>query len=374
MATHLTPAWPRLVGAAAFAASLALVPAGVTAQDGPEGPVMGIFAAISEKRFDDLGRYICPEFADSAGGFDLGSALTANLPAGIDPQLAIDALSIAVTGPSGGVEPLIYVLSEDAASTTLGIEATITVSLDPADSEPFVRALVENAMQAQGMELSAESIEALRAVVSAQVGDEISRSEYVGEVALVTLADDGVWRICGGSIVESDTLPVPSAEASPVPSLATTSSGLESMAFADYVAALEAFSDDDPFAGMSDPPTRKEVLAGLRRLIANGTTEQERLEAVIPEPCYTLAHGQVVAYWQASMNAMREVVQQLKAASSLAELGSIVEPLDEALYQAHPLAYIEPYVPSTGFRGSPFNILAAIAACDETGVVESPAP
>jgi hypothetical protein len=124
---------------------------------------------------------------------------------------------------------------------------------------------------------------------------------------------------------------------------------------------------------MSDPPTKKEVLAGLDRLIEMGTAEQERLAAVVPDPCYVLAHVQVVTYWQSSMNAMREAASQLKAAS-LAELGSIVEPLDAALYQAHPLAYIEPYAPSGGFQGTPFNILAAVATCELPAALESPTP
>lgn len=365
---------PILAGAVALAISLAIVPPGATAQDDPEAPVLGLLTAISEKQFDDLGRYFCPAFADQASGFDLSSEMTADLPPGIDPLVAIDALTISVTGPSGEGEPLISVLFEDAPSTTLGVEATITVSLDPAAAEPFVRAIVENEMQAQGMELDEETVQALMTVVSGQLGDSVTFSEYIGETAEVAQADDGTWLICGGSIVEPDTNPMPSAEASPVTSPTTTSSSTVSMSYADYVAALEAFSEDDPFAGMGDPPTKKEVLAGLTRLIENGTTEQERLGAVVPEPCYVLAHVQVVTYWQSSMNAMRETAKELKAASSLAELGSIVEPLDAALYQAHPLAYSEPYVPSGGFQGTPFNILAALATCEAPAALASPTP
>ncbi|MFO7533370.1 MAG: hypothetical protein R6W93_12995 [Candidatus Limnocylindrales bacterium] len=48
--------------------------------------------------------------------------------------------------------------------------------------------------------------------------------------------------------------------------------------------------------------------------------------------------------------------------------------LDEALYQAHPLAYVDPYVPSGGFQGTPFNILAALATCEAPAAGESPTP
>jgi hypothetical protein len=372
-AQHVRRAWPTLVGAAVFAASLALIPANAAAQDGPETPVLGLLQAVSEKRFEDLGTYFCPEFADQASGFDLGAELTASMPPGIDPQLAIDALTISVTGPSGEQEPTISVIGEGADYTLLGVEATMTVSLDPAASEPFVRAIVENEMQAQGMELTEESVQGLMAVVSAQLGDEVGASESISEVADVRLSSDGDWLICGGTIVEPDTLPQPSSEATAATSPAPTSSNLDAMPYADYVAALEAFSDEDPFAGMGDPPTKKEVLAGLERLLAMGTAEEERLGAVVPESCYLFAHVQVVLYWQSSMNAIRETAKELKTAS-LAELGSIVEPLDEALYQAHPLAYVDPYVPSGGFQGTPFNILAALATCEAPAAGESPTP
>lgn len=365
--------WPTLIGAAAFAASVALVPAGAAAQDDPETPVVGLLQAMSEKRFEDLGQYFCPEFADQASGFDLGAEMAASMPPGIDPQLVLDALTISVTGPSGEPEPLIYVLAEDAASTVVGVEATMTISLDPTASGPFVRAIVENEMQAQGMELTEESVQGLMAAVSAQLGDEVGKSVYINEVADVRPASDGSWLICGGTIVERDALSPPSAEATPVTSPTTTSSNLDAMSYADYVAALEAFSQDDPFAGMSDPPTKKEVLAGLDRMIAMGTTEQERLGTVVPESCYLLAHVQVVTYWQSSMNALRAATDELKAAS-LREIGAIVEPLDQALYEAHPLAYLEPYVPSGGFQGTPFNILAALATCETPAALESPTP
>jgi hypothetical protein len=365
--------WPTLIGAAAFAASVALVPASAAAQDDPETPVVGLLQAMSEKRFEDLGQYFCPEFADQASGFDLGAEMAASMPPGIDPRLVLDALTISVTGPSGEPEPLIYVLAEDAASTVVGVEATMTISLDPTASGPFVRAIVENEMQAQGMELTEESVQGLMAAVSAQLGDEVGKSLYINEVADVRPTGDGSWLICGGTIVERDALSLPSAEATPVTSPTTTSSNLDAMSYADYVAALETFSQDDPFAGMSDPPTKKEVLAGLDRMIALGTTEQERLVNVVPESCYLLAHVQVVTYWQSSMNALRAATDELKAAS-LREIGAIVEPLDQALYEAHPLAYSEPYVPSGGFQGTPFNILAALATCETPAALESPTP
>ena len=306
--------WPTLIGAAAFAASVALVPASAAAQEDPETPVVGLLQAMSEKRFEDLGQYFCPEFADQASGFDLGAEIAASMPPGIDPQLVLDALTISVTGPSGEPEPLIYVLAEDAASTVVGVEATMTISLDPTASEPFVRAVVENEMQAQGMEMTEESVQGLMAAVGAQLGDEVGESLYINEVADVRQDGDGSWLICGGSIVERDAFSLPSAEASPVASPTTTSS-LDAMSYADYVAALEAFSQDDPFAGMSDPPTKKEVLAGLDRMIAMGTAEQERLVNVVPESCYLLAHVQVATYWQSSMNALRAASDDLKAAS-----------------------------------------------------------
>jgi hypothetical protein len=86
-----------------------------------------------------------------------------------------------------------------------------------------------------------------------------------------------------------------------------------------------------------------------------------------------LAHVQVATYWQSSMNALRAASDDLKAAS-LREIGAIVEPLDQALYEAHPLAYVEPYAPSGGFQGTPFNILAALATCETPAALESPTP
>ncbi len=161
------PVRRTLAALAALVMSLALVPIGTTAQDGPETPVLGFLTAMSEKRFDDLGRYFCPEYADQASGFDLSAEITAELPPGIDPQLAIDALTISVTGPDGQGEPLVSVLSEDADVTSLGVEATFTVSLDPLAMDPFVRAIAENEMRTQDMELTEENVQAFMALVSA---------------------------------------------------------------------------------------------------------------------------------------------------------------------------------------------------------------
>ena len=352
-----------LLVATTFVVSTALAPLGVAAQDGPETPALGLLGSIAEKRFDDLGQYFCPELADEATGFDIGASMAAELPAGIDPQLAVDALTISVTGPSGSGEPLLYVLAEDAAVTSLGVEATITASLDPAGSEPLVRAIVEAEMQGQAIELTDENVTAFMALVDTMLGDEVSFSEYIGEVAEVTQTEDGAWLICGGSIVssspESTLPPEPVASASPV----AASASADAIPFIEYVAALEAFTQDDPFAGLGDPPTKEEILAGFGMLIANATAEQGRLVAVVPEECYAAAHAELLAYWQSSIDATSEAAAQLEAAS-LEELPAIAGALDETLRTRHPIAYVEASDGSGGFEGSPFNILEALAACD----------
>ncbi len=200
-------------------------------------------------------------------------------------------------------------------------------------------------------------------------------------MAEVRPTDEGIWLICGGSIVESGlesglgsgpqstATPGPSAVASASASL----SDLDPLPYAEYVAALEAFTQDDPFVGLSDPPTKKEVLVGLRKLLASSMTEQERLLAVVPEDCYADAHAELLGYWQSSIEGVTEAAVQLKA-SSLAELISITDAMDETLQQRHPSAYVEASDGSGGFKGSPFNILAALATCETPVDLESPAP
>src|SRR5688500_13824193 len=99
----MLPSRSRLVAAGALALALAgtTVPSVAWAQDGPETPVRGLFQTIVEKRFEDIGQYFCPEFADQATELDLGTALASSLPEGLDPQVAVDALVFAVTGPGG---------------------------------------------------------------------------------------------------------------------------------------------------------------------------------------------------------------------------------------------------------------------------------
>lgn len=375
MAAHRTRLIrPALAYAAALAVSTALVPIGAAAQDGPETPVVGVLTAIAEKRFDDLSMYFCPEFADQASGLDLSAAMTANLPPGLDPQLAVDALAFSVTGPSGEAEPLILVLSEDEAATVLSVEATITVGLDPAASEPFIRAIVENELQAQGMEVTDENVAALMTLISAQLGAEVAFNEYIGEVAEVIQTEAGTWLICGGSIVGSDTEPAPLVEPSAVPSTAASSQQLGPLPYALYVAALEAFTEDDPFAGLSDPPTKDEIVTGIETMVANATAEQERLVAVVPEECYAEAHQELLDYWQSSIELTGEAAAQLDAAASLEAVGAIVGDIDAELQTRHPVAYVEATDGSGGFEGSSFNILEALATCESPAASGSPAP
>jgi hypothetical protein len=136
------------------------------------------------------------------------------------------------------------------------------------------------------------------------------------------------------------------------------------MPYAEYVAALEAFTTDDPFASVSDPPTRDELVAGFEQLVTNATVEQERLTAVVPEDCYAEAHQELLAYWQSSIELTGQVATELAAAATLEGLVSMVNEMDAQLYARHPIAYVESPDGSGGFQGSSFNILDALATCE----------
>jgi hypothetical protein len=156
------------------------------------------------------------------------------------------------------------------------------------------------------------------------------------------------------------------AAASPDPSSAPPVVAGEPLPYADYVAALEAFTlQPSPFAAMSDAPTKEEVVTGFRNLVAMATTEQERLAGVVPEACYAEAHEQLLAYWQSSLELTAQGADQLEAAASVEEVGPISTALDEILFQRHPVAYVEVEDGSGGFQGSVFNILDALATCDD---------
>jgi hypothetical protein len=149
-------------------------------------------------------------------------------------------------------------------------------------------------------------------------------------------------------------------DASPSPA---TMSG-DPLPFADYVAALDAFRDNDPFAGMGDPPTQEQVVAGFEKLVEYATIEQERLQAVVPEECYAEAHQELLGYWQSSIEVTAEAATQLATSASIEAIGPIAEAMDQILYSRHPIAYVEATDGSGGFQGSPFNILAAMATCE----------
>ena len=194
----MLPSRSRLVAAGALALALAgtTVPSVAWAQDGPETPVRGLFQTIVEKRFEDIGQYFCPEFADQAMELDLAAALASSLPEGLDPQVAVDALVFAVTGPGGTGEPIVTVVSEDATGTQLDVQATLNADLDPANSEPFIRAIVEAQLQASGMEVSDENIAAFMTLVTGQLEGMEMFSQEISTAITVTQAEDGTWQIC----------------------------------------------------------------------------------------------------------------------------------------------------------------------------------
>lgn len=140
----------------------------------------------------------------------------------------------------------------------------------------------------------------------------------------------------------------------------------QALPFAEYVAALEAFTETSPFGEMSDPPTKEEVVAGFRNLAAMATEEEERLAAVVPEACYAEAHAELLAYWQSSIELTLQAADQLEATAAVEEVGPIATALDEILFERHPIAYVEVEDGSGGFEGSVFNILDALATCDGT--------
>jgi hypothetical protein len=158
-----------IMGGLVLALAGTAIPSTTLAQDGPEKPVLSLFTAITEKRFADIGQSFCPEFAGQASQLDIAAAMTGSLPAGVDPQVAVDALAFSVTGPGGVGEPVITVLAEDAAGTSLGVEATLLASIDPATSEPFVRAIVVAQLEAAGMEVTEENIAAFMTLVASEL-------------------------------------------------------------------------------------------------------------------------------------------------------------------------------------------------------------
>jgi hypothetical protein len=186
-----------LVGLVVAAQAVAGVPASTIAQAGPEVPVLGLFSAIEEKRFDDVPSYFCPAYAGDAADLDLAASLTGSMPEGIDPQAVLDALSFEVTGLSGTGEPVISILSEEPdGRIVLGVEALVRAGIDPETSGPFVRSLVEVTLAEQGMEANAELVDAMMTIVEAQLDEQFQTSEAINKVIWVSADDRGGWLIC----------------------------------------------------------------------------------------------------------------------------------------------------------------------------------
>ena len=225
----LTRTRPRLLAASALALALsaAALPSIASAQDGPETPVRGLLQAIVEKRFSDLEQYFCPEFASQAADLDLGAALASSLPAGVDPQVATDAIQFTVTGPEGVGEPVITVVSEDAAGSTLDVEATLIAGLDPANSDEFIRAVVMAQLEGQGMEVTEENIAAFMTLLEGQLEGQEMFTQDISTTVLVTQEGDGSWLICSplaGPSASASASSGPAASEPPLASVAPAAS------------------------------------------------------------------------------------------------------------------------------------------------------
>lgn len=163
-------------------------------------------------------------------------------------------------------------------------------------------------------------------------------------------------------------------DASPSPvAPAVSAAAADPMPYVDYVAALEAFTTSDPFAGVSDTPTTDELVVAFETLAAKATAEQERLDAVVPEDCYAEAHAELLMYWASSTDLTGQLATWLATGGSLDELGPVVNDMDAELYARHPVAFVEATDGSGGLQGSPFNILTALSTCD-VAAGESMAP
>jgi hypothetical protein len=196
MTTHALRRSRLALAGATLTLALAALPSVALAQDGPEAPIRGLFQAISEKRFEDAAQYFCPEFVDQAAQMDLGAALAGNLPAGVDPQVAEDALAFSVTGPDGTGDPVLTVGTEDPNGTSVTVDALLKAGLDPANSEAFIKAIVVGQLEAQGMEVNDENIAAFMTLLSGQLSDTEMYSQPIKTSLIVKQAADGTWQIC----------------------------------------------------------------------------------------------------------------------------------------------------------------------------------
>ena len=110
--------------------------------------------------------------------------------------MAEDALVFDVTGPGGSGEPIITVASEDANGTQLDVQATLNAGIDPANSEPFIRAIVVAQLEETGMEVTEENIAAFMTLVAGQLEGMQMFSQSISTAITVTQAEDGAWQIC----------------------------------------------------------------------------------------------------------------------------------------------------------------------------------
>jgi hypothetical protein len=220
--TILAPSRLRLaIAGSTLTLAITALPSAALAQGGPEEPVRSLFSAIVEKRFEDAAQSFCPEFADQAAQMDLGAALAGNLPSGVDPQDAADAIAFDVTGPDGTGEPTLSVGIEDPNGTPIVVDALLTAAIDPAGSEAFMRAIVVGQLEAQGMEVNDQTIAAAMVLVEQQLAGMEMFRQPIQTTLIVTQGEDGSWLICS---------PLQGASASPVASVAPAASPVASVA------------------------------------------------------------------------------------------------------------------------------------------------
>jgi hypothetical protein len=203
------------IAGATLTLSIMALPSATLAQGGPEEPVRGLFQAIAEKRFEDAGQFFCPEFADQAAQMDLNAALAGNLPPGVDPQDAADAIAFDVTGPDGTGEATLSVGIEDPNGTPIVVDALLTANIDPTGSEAFMRAIVIDQLEAQGMAVNDQTIAAAMVLVEQKLAGMEMFRQPIQTTLIVTQGEDGSWLICS---------PIQGAGASPGASVAPASS------------------------------------------------------------------------------------------------------------------------------------------------------
>jgi hypothetical protein len=157
----------------------------------PLATVNALLDIVIGRRFDQVASYACPASAASLDQhLDFAAGIAPSLPAGMDVQGLIDAMTLSIPDRS------LSLVSSQGTTAIVDFRGTLTIAVDQEVLRPWVKAL----LVASGQDSSDASVDASIPTIANSFGpaQDISRQ--------IQLTDtNGLWLICDPSLTPTPT-------------------------------------------------------------------------------------------------------------------------------------------------------------------------